>query len=194
VYVIRITACLHPHSHTHTCHHFRLLQPQAGNWERFTITPHPQGGNRVAIQSSHGTFLRAHAGGEGARVDLQTKVGEMDIWICVGARVLIPFSPLPHPPCHPTQPGEWEAFEIVASHGGFPGHQAQHVNIRSVAHGTFLRAHAGGEGARVDMMVHPGHWEAFLLVSLSVCLSVCLCDVSRARVNMHANRTLRRSP
>uniref|UniRef100_A0A0G4HXH5 RING-type domain-containing protein n=1 Tax=Chromera velia CCMP2878 TaxID=1169474 RepID=A0A0G4HXH5_9ALVE len=93
---------------------------RASDWEEWQVVD--LGNGRVALRSFHGTYMRAHPGGEGAEIDLQT-----------GCNL-------------------WEEFTIVQAVDGRFG-------IRS-AHGTYLRAHKGGVGATLDLQVNKNDWNA----------------------------------
>jgi len=121
------------------------------------------------IRSPHGTYLRAHPGGEGARVDLQTAPGGWELWTLVktkDGRIGIRSCHGTYLRAHPGGEGAqldlqvdkhnwdamgWEQFTIVPTDRGTYG-------IRS-PHGTYIRCWPGGEGSKVDLQVDKHNWD-----------------------------------
>jgi len=56
------------------------------------------------------------------------------------------------------RPREWERYFVI----GLPNNQV----ALSTCHNTFLRAHPGGEGSKLDLQTFIGPWEHFTLVPL----------------------------
>jgi hypothetical protein len=119
-----------------------------------------------ALKSYHGTFIRAHPGGEGSTVDLQITAGQWGKWTLVeipnSAKFSLRSAHGTYLRAHPGGKGAkvdlqvdenlggWEQFVVVPATNGKYG-------IRS-AHGTFLRAFPGGEGAKLDLQVDKNDW------------------------------------
>jgi len=133
-------------------------------------------GLQVAIRSFHGTYFRAHPGGEGAGLDLQTQVGPWEKFSLEdqgNGKVAIKTAHGTFLRSHPggegakvdlqTKVGPWEQYEITYSVGIW--------TIKS-AHGTFLRSHPGGEGANVDLQTQVGPWEKYTFEVVSEALEV----------------------
>ena len=127
-------------------------------------------GKRVALRTTHRTYVRAHPGGEGARVDLQVRSGPWEEFVIVRAANQRYGLRSTHGTFVRANSGgegavvdlqvdkdnwvamPWEQFAIVSARG-------TRVGFRS-SHGTFLRAHPGGEGACIDLQVPKKNWRA----------------------------------
>ncbi|KAL3687686.1 hypothetical protein R1sor_013995 [Riccia sorocarpa] len=120
----------------------------------------------VSIKSSHGTYLRAHPGGERSKVDLQTVVREWEEFVI--------------------QKLDDKMYSIKSCHGTYlrahPGGQGSRVDLQTKVdawekfvfepmgdgwwsikswHRTYLRAHPGGTGSKVDLQNQVKAWEKF---------------------------------
>jgi len=125
----------------------------------------------VNIKTYHGTYFRAHPGGEGSRIDLQTQPGPWEKFYIVplqGNKVAFRTCHGTYLRAHPggegskldlqTQVGPWEQYTIVTL-------QSNKCAIQS-CHGTYFRCHPGGEGSRIDMQVAIGGWEQVEIIKL----------------------------
>jgi len=125
---------------------------------------------KFALRTHHGTFARAHPGGQGARIDVQTSIGAWEQFTLlylsngkVALRTLHNTFVRTHPGRRQgvrvdlqTQIGPWETYDLIRNADGT-------VSFRSI-HGTYLRVHPGGTGATIDTQTYIGTWERFNLV------------------------------
>jgi hypothetical protein len=90
------------------------LQTKHDSWEKVTL--HFLQDGHVALEAhTHGTFYRAHPGGEGSKVDMQTKVGPWEQYTL-----------------HPNGDG---TFSIRTAHGTYfrahPGGEGSKVDLQT---------------------------------------------------------------
>jgi hypothetical protein len=154
-----------------------------GPYEQFNIeiqgTPAylPYLNRLVSIRTAHGTYVRAHPGGQGSKVDIQTFVGPWEKWrvVYAGEDKVAFMSPHPNQYLRSHGPKKvlWfrsssqycdiqtyidacEKFDVIAVGNG-------QLAIRGNCHGEYLRAESGGEGARVNTQNSIGDWEKFTM-------------------------------
>jgi hypothetical protein len=126
---------------------------------------------KVALKTHHGTYVRAHPGGEGSRVDIQTYIGEWEKFTLLylqNGKVALRTIHNTYIRTHPGREGSkvdiqnqinvWETYDLIRNPNGT-------VSFRSI-HGTYLRAHPGREGATLDTQTYLDAWEQYQLVSL----------------------------
>ena len=122
-------------------------------------------GRPVNLRSAHGTHLRAHPGGDGAPVDMQSNPpAEWETFVIEPHRDGVKFRTIHGKFLRGVDTGdvnqadvpqEWETWYPMQTGGG--------VNFRSF-HGKFMRAMEGGEGAPCNQADAPGAWEQWWVI------------------------------
>jgi len=140
-----------------------------GEWEEWRVVFHPQN-STYSFRSHHGNHLRAHPGDD-SKVDLAERIGDWEHFTVVPAGGAAQFVNRAirlrtwhgtwlraHPGAFATvdiqskQPSDWEKFFLEQRPNGT-------FAIRT-AHGSHLRADAGGDGALVNTQTDaPQAWE-----------------------------------
>ena len=123
----------------------------------------------VILKSYHNTFFRAHPGGEGSKVDLQTQVDAWEKWdMCLLANGNVAFRSAhgtflrAHnggryaPVSLQTYINEYENFKLEGNGNG-------KVNIKTF-HGFYLRCSPGGQGSLIDQQLEAKEWELIDLI------------------------------
>jgi len=125
-------------------------------------------GSGFTFQSCYGTYLRAYPGGEGAKVDLQTKYGAWEVFQIAG-RILTKAIRSCHGTYVRAHPGgDGAKVDLKPSCGPWETFVLEKLSDDKIAiktmHGTYLCAHPGGEGAKVDCQTRVGMSEKWSLV------------------------------